>query len=116
MTTAAKRSIAFRLGRALGSVARFCMHDRNSKVRWVKRAVLAAISLVVLLNSLNWLASVAIWIGTIALAVYGYRSPGKAWTDDEWERFEAPYGRDIYGTPVDIWGRPLDAYGQPSED
>ncbi len=37
MTTAAKRSIAFRLGRALGSVARFFMHDINPTVRWVKR-------------------------------------------------------------------------------
>lgn len=105
MTATAKHSIAFRLGRALGTFARFCVHDQNPKVRWVKRTVLAAICMFVLLNSLNWLASVAIWIGIIALAVYGYRSPGQAWTEEEWEDYVAPYGRDWVGTPLDVRGK-----------
>lgn len=105
MTTAASTTFAHRLGRAVGLVVRFCIHDRNPKIRWLKRTVIAALLLLALVSSYNWLVSAMIWVGIIALAVYGYRSPGQAWTDEEWERFVAPYGRDSFGTPLDIWGR-----------
>lgn len=104
MTTAASTTFAHRLGRAVGLVVRFCIHDRNPKIRWLKRTVIAALLLLALVSSYNWLVSAMIWVGIIALAVYGYRSPGQAWTDEEWERFVAPYGRDSFGTPLDIWG------------
>lgn len=104
MTVATKHSIAFRLGRALGGVARFCMHDRSIVLRWIKRALVGTILLAVLVSSFSWLASAAIWVGIIALAAYGYRSPGQAWTDEEWESFQAPYGRDVLGRPLTVRG------------
>jgi hypothetical protein len=110
MTTAASTTFAHRLGRAVGLAVRFCIHDRNPKIRWAKRALVAVLLLFALFNSFNWLASAAIWVGIIALAVFGYRSPGQAWTDDEWERFVAPHGRDFLGRPLDVTGEVKNPY------
>ncbi len=54
MSAATKDSIAFRLGRTLGAAVRFCLHDNNSLIRWVKRVIV--ISAVVLSLSYFWSA------------------------------------------------------------
>ncbi|MCI1021503.1 hypothetical protein HWD96_04605 [Pseudomonas putida] len=65
MTAAAKHSIAFRLGRALGSVARFCLSDENNVIRWGKRVVVFAILALILANSLSAIISSLLSIGCI---------------------------------------------------
>ncbi|NNJ17050.1 hypothetical protein CSV86_018625 [Pseudomonas putida CSV86] len=105
MTTAAKHSIASRLGRALGGVARFCVHDVNPKVRWVKRAVLAMVVAFILANSLSWLMSVLLTVTSLTLGLYALSKVdlGKVelFSEDE----AAPYGRDVFERPLDSYGR-----------
>lgn len=69
MTAAAKYSIAFRLGRALGGVVRFCLHDRNPMLRWGKRVAGAAVFLTVVISSFSWLASSLLSLGCLGLVV-----------------------------------------------
>ncbi|WP_281687531.1 hypothetical protein [Pseudomonas citronellolis] len=113
--TAVTKGFASRLGSGAGRALRFFMHDRNVVLRWMKRASLAAVLLLVLVNSVSWLVSVAIWGGIILLAVYGMSIPGHAWSNgdlrvihEEIERHRleskgfnrdvfAPYGRDAMG-------------------
>ncbi|MGP4958419.1 MULTISPECIES: hypothetical protein [Pseudomonas] len=105
MTTAAKRSIAFRLGRALGSVARFFMHDINPTVRWVKRVFLATVIALILANSISWVMSVLLTVFSLTLGLYALSKIdlGKVelFSEDE----EAPYGRDVFERPLDSYGR-----------
>ena len=105
MTAAAKHSIAFRLGRALGGVARFCMHDVNPTVRWVKRAVLTMVITLILANSISWLMSVLLTVISLTLGLYALSKVdlGKVelFSEDE----AAPYGRDVFERPLDSYGR-----------
>ncbi|MGP5465319.1 hypothetical protein ACTXNP_03005 [Pseudomonas helleri] len=72
MTTAAKHSIAFRLGRAFGAVARVCLHDRNPMLRWCKRVAVAALLLTVVVSSFSWLASSLISLACFGLVVLAF--------------------------------------------
>lgn len=72
MTAAAKHSIAFRLGRALGALARFGMHDRNPTLRWVKRATVATIIVIFLANSISWILSTLITAISLMLGIYAF--------------------------------------------
>ncbi|MQG92620.1 hypothetical protein [Pseudomonas sp. MN1F] len=105
MTATAKHTIAFRLGRALGGVARFCMHDLNPTVRWVKRAVLAMVITLILASSISWFMSVLLTVFSLTLGLYALSKVdlGKVelFSEDE----EAPYGRDVFERPVDSYGR-----------
>lgn len=109
MTTSAKHSIAFRLGRALGGVARVCMHDVNPTVRWVKRAVLATMIAVILANSISWLMSVMLTLISLTFGLYALSTANldkaELFTEDK----EAPYGRDgVMGCPLNMWGERTD--------
>ncbi|WP_156329589.1 hypothetical protein [Pseudomonas sp. 250J] len=105
MSTAAKYSIAFRIGRALGGVARFCMHDVNPKVRWVKRTVLAMVIAFILASSISWLMSVLLTVVSLTLGLCALSKVdlGKVelFSEDE----AAPYGRDVFERPLDSYGR-----------
>ena len=109
MTAAAKHSIAFRLGRALGGVARFCMHDLNPTVRWVKRVVLAMVIALILANSISWLMSVLLTVISLALGLYALSKADLDKVDMLSEDTEAPYGRDgVMGCPLNMWGERTD--------
>lgn len=104
MTAATKNSIAFRLGRALGYVARFCLHDRNPTLRWGKRVAGAAIFLTLVISSFSWLATSLLSLGCLGLvalalvkgdfsflsAVLEHRSEQQR-TDDEEYSSRAPF-------------------------
>ncbi|WP_438299584.1 hypothetical protein [Pseudomonas sp. NMS19W] len=77
MTTAAKHSIAFRLGRAFGAVARFCFFDKNTLVRWGKRVVLLGTLALILTNSLSAIIASLLTVGCIGLLVWAL-SAGKS--------------------------------------
>ena len=70
MTTAAKHSLAFRFGRASGAVARFCLFDKNSLIRWGKRVVVFTTLALVLINSLSAIIGALLSIGCIGLLVW----------------------------------------------
>lgn len=110
MTSAAKRSIAFRLGRALGGVARFFMHDMNPTLRWVKRLFLAAVIVLILANSISWVMSVLLTVISLTLGLYAL---SKKVDLDKVELFsedkEAPFSRDgVMGCPLNMWGERTD--------
>lgn len=105
MTAAANHSIAFRLGRALGGVARFCMHDVNPTVRWVKRAVLALVIALILANSISWLMSVLLTVTSLTLGLYALSKVDLGKVDLLSEDEAAPYGRDVFERPLDSYGR-----------
>ena len=67
MTSAAKRSIAFRLGRAFGAVARFCLFDKNTLIRWGKRLVVFGTLALILRNSLSAIIGSLLTCGCIGL-------------------------------------------------
>ncbi|MDZ4020574.1 hypothetical protein [Pseudomonas sichuanensis] len=109
MTAAAKHSIAFRLGRALGCVARFCMHDVNPTVRWVKRVVLAMVIALILANSISWIMSVLLTVISLTLGLYALSKVDLGKIELFSEDKEAPYGRDgVMGCPLNMWGERTD--------
>lgn len=77
MTTAAKHSIAFRLGRAFGAVARFCFFDKNTFIRWGKRVVVFAALALFLTNSLSAIIGSILSAGCIELLLWAL-STGKS--------------------------------------
>lgn len=105
MTTAAKHSIAFRLGRALGSMARFFVHDMNPTVRWVKRVFIATVIVLILANAMGWILSVLLTVISLALGLFALSkvdiNKAELFSEDE----EAPYGRDVFERPLDSYGR-----------
>lgn len=105
MTSAAKRSIAFRLGRALGTLARFCVHDRNPSLRWVKRVVVFSLIVVLLANSISWIISSMLTVGCFVLGIYAFSKVDLDQVDFFAEDKDAPYGRDVFGTPLNFWGK-----------
>ncbi|EPN1347402.1 TPA: DUF3742 family protein [Pseudomonas aeruginosa] len=57
MNAHANKGFASRVGYALGTFVRFCLHDRRPVVRWAKRACLAVVLFVVFAQNFTWLAS-----------------------------------------------------------
>lgn len=109
MTAAAKHSIAFRFGRALGGVASFCMHDVNPTARWVKRAVFVMAIAFILANSIGWLMSVLLTVTSLTLCLYAISKVNLDEVEFFSEDKEAPYGRDgIMGCPLNMWGERTD--------
>lgn len=70
MTSAAKHSIAFRLGRAFGAVARFCFSDKNTFIRWGKRVVVFSTIALILVNSLSAIIGLLLSVGCIGLLLW----------------------------------------------
>lgn len=70
MTAAAKHSIAFRLGRAFGTVVRFCLFDKNSLIRWGKRVVVITTLALTLTYSLSAIIGTLLSIGCAGLAAW----------------------------------------------
>ncbi|WP_412461702.1 hypothetical protein ACK2SD_06960 [Pseudomonas sp. SC11] len=109
MTIAAKHSIAFRLGRVMGAMARFGMHDRNPTLRWVKRVFFATFIVLVLATSISWILSALLTAIFLVLVLYAFSrvKPDNAelFAEDK----EAPFGRDgVMGCPLTIWGERTD--------
>lgn len=77
MTTAAKHSIAFRLGRAFGGVARFCFFDKNTLIRWGKRVVVFGALALILTNSLSTIIGSLLSVSCIGLLLWAV-STGKS--------------------------------------
>lgn len=67
MTSAASMTFAHRLGRTVGLAVRFCLHDRNPKVRWTKRALFAAAATAFLATSFTWFVSSILSLICVAL-------------------------------------------------
>ncbi len=72
MTIAAKHSIAFHLGRALGTVARFCLHDRNPRVRWVKRVVIVIPLAFLVVTNVSWILSTILTATLLVAGIYAF--------------------------------------------
>ncbi|MBS9759782.1 hypothetical protein [Pseudomonas mosselii] len=70
MTTADKHSIAYRLGRAFGAVARFCLFDKNTSIRWGKRVVVFCTLALILTNSLSAIIGSLLSVGCIGLLLW----------------------------------------------
>ncbi|MBF8791543.1 hypothetical protein IRZ70_01835 [Pseudomonas monteilii] len=70
MTAAAKPSIAFRFGRAAGAVFRFCLFDKNSSIRWVKRTVVFITIALILSSSLSAILGSLLSVGCVGLLIW----------------------------------------------
>ncbi|WP_079394953.1 hypothetical protein [Pseudomonas aeruginosa] len=57
MNAHTNKGIASRVGFGLGTLVRFCLHDRRPTVRCVKRVSLLIVLFVVLVQNFTWLAS-----------------------------------------------------------
>lgn len=57
MNARTNKGIASRVGFGLGTLVRFCLHDRRPTVRCVKRVSLLVVLFVVLVQNFTWLAS-----------------------------------------------------------
>lgn len=77
MTSAAKRSIAFRLGRAVGAVARFCLFDESTLIRWGKRVVVFGTLALILANSVSAIIGSLLTVGCFGLLLWAF-STGKS--------------------------------------
>ncbi len=105
MTVAAKHSIAFHLGRALGTVARFCLHDRNPRARWVKRVVIVTPLAVLVATNISWILSTILTTVCFVLGLYALSKTDLNEADFSSEDSQAPYGRDVFGAPLNSWGQ-----------
>ncbi|MDU9402580.1 DUF3742 family protein [Pseudomonas sp. zfem004] len=119
MTAAAKHSIAFRLGRALGSMARFCLQDRNNHVRWIKRGVAFTVALLILVNSFSWILStiltlVCLLLGLVVLSkvdISQTHSSSKSWLHSPGVPRNGPCGYGFY----DMYGN-FKGLSDPDDD
>ena len=108
MATVVKHSIPFRLGRALGLVVRFCFHDRNPKVRWLKRVVFVWPLLFLLVSNLGWIFSTIFTTVSLVAGMYAFSKVDPDKIDFFGEDGEdVPYGRDVFGRPLDSRGKPF---------
>ncbi|MGV8259666.1 hypothetical protein [Pseudomonas aeruginosa] len=57
MDAHANKGFASRIGFGLGTLVRFCLHDRRPAVRWVKRTCLVVVLFVIFAQNFTWLAS-----------------------------------------------------------
>jgi len=108
MSTAASTTFAHRLGRAVGLAARFCLHDRNAKVRWVKRVVFLVVFLFVVVSNISWILSTTLTTVLLAAGVYAFAKVDSSKVDFLVEDNQAPYGRDVFGAPLNSWGQRRD--------
>lgn len=72
MTAVVKHSIPFRLGRALGTVVRFCLHDRNPRVRWVKRVVIVTPLALLVASNIGWILSTIFTAIMLVVGIYAF--------------------------------------------
>lgn len=77
MTSAAKRSIAFRLCRAFGAMARFCLFDKNTLIRWGKRVVVLGTMALILTSSVSAVIGSLLTVGCFGLLLWAL-SAGKS--------------------------------------
>lgn len=91
MTAAAQHSIAFRLGRGLGTVVRFSLHDRIPAVRWAKRIVVAAVLLLLLANSISWILSALLTGIYLTLGIYAFSKVDLVANDVDFFKREESY-------------------------
>ncbi|HCF3030024.1 TPA: hypothetical protein NIB68_004426 [Pseudomonas aeruginosa] len=111
MNAHANKGFAARVGHALGSLVRFCLHDRRPVVRWVKRVSLLVVLFVVFAQNFTWLASAfmsLLCMGLVGWALVEGDFSIVAESAEESEAREAPYGRDVFGCPLDAWGNRVD--------
>lgn len=105
MTAAAKHSIAFRLGRAMGTLARFCLHDRNPKIRWVKRVIFVGPLLLLVVSNVSWILSSILTAISLVAGIYAFSKIDSDEIDFFATDAQAPYGRDVFGVPLSFWGK-----------
>ncbi len=105
MTAVVKHSIPFRLGRALGTLARFCMHDRNPKVRWVKRVIFVGPLLFLVVSHVGWILSTILTVISFVAGIYAFSKIESHEIDFFENDTQAPYGRDVFGAPLNFWGK-----------
>lgn len=105
MSTADKHSIAFLVGRALGTVVRFCLHDRNPRVRWVKRVVIVTPPALLVASNISWILSTIFTAIMLVVGIYAFSKIDSDKLDFFAEDSEAPYSRDVFGAPLNSWGQ-----------
>lgn len=105
MSTADKHSIAFLVGRALGTVVRFCLHDRNPRVRWVKRIVTVIPLAFLFVSNISWILSTILTAVLLVAGIYAFSKIDSDNLDFFTEDSQAPYGRDVFGAPLNSWGQ-----------
>ncbi|HBO8107549.1 TPA: hypothetical protein NH603_005512 [Pseudomonas aeruginosa] len=107
MNAHTNKGIASRVGFGLGTLVRFCLHDRRPTVRCVKRVSLLVVLFVVLVQNFTWLASAFMTLLSFGLIgwvlVKGDFSIFQQLEKDEAQA--APYGRDVFGNELDWMGR-----------
>ncbi|MEG6978744.1 hypothetical protein V1965_32985 [Pseudomonas aeruginosa] len=107
MNAHTNKGIASRVGFGLGTLVRFCLHDRRPVVRWVKRVSLLVVLFVIFAQNFTWMASAFMTLlsfGLIGWAlVKGDFSIFQQLEKDEAQA--APYGRDVFGNELDWMGR-----------
>lgn len=111
MNAHTNKGFASRVGFGLGTLVRFCLHDRRPVVRWVKRACLAVVLFVIFAQNFTWLASAfmsLLCMGLVGWALVKGDFSIVAESAEESEAREAPYGRDVFGCPLDAWGNRID--------
>lgn len=100
MTT---QSLAYRVGSALGVIARALLHARKPGIRWMKRGLV--------LGGLFWvfIANLA-WIMGITMSILAFIGVAYivAKADYQFSPDSAPGGYDVLGQPLDEWGNPVD--------
>ncbi|MFP7789437.1 hypothetical protein ACLHUA_33590 [Pseudomonas aeruginosa] len=111
MNAHANKGFAARVGYALGSIVRFFLHDRRPVLRWVKRVSLFVALFIILVQNFTWLASAfmsLLCMGLVGWALVKGDFSIVAESAEESEAREAPYGRDVFGCPLDAWGNRVD--------
>ncbi|WP_141679923.1 hypothetical protein [Pseudomonas protegens] len=101
MTAAATTTFAHRLGSALGTAARFCLHDCNPMVRRIKRAVVLVVLGAVLVNSFSWILSTLLTTISLGIGLYAFSkidtdsvdffTEDKATSESEDQQYRAPF-------------------------
>ncbi|BGE62645.1 MULTISPECIES: hypothetical protein [Pseudomonas] len=107
MNAHTNKGFASRVGFGLGTLVRFCLHDRRPVVRWVKRVSLLVVLFVIFVQNFTWLASTFMTLLSFGLIgvvlVKGDFSIFRQLDEDEAQA--APYGRDVFGNELDWMGR-----------
>ena len=107
MNAHTNKGFASRVGFGLGTLVRFCLHDRRPVVRWVKRVSLLVVLFVIFAQNFTWMASAFMTLlsfGLIGWAlVKGDFSIFQQLEKDEAQA--APYGRDVFGRELNSWGK-----------
>lgn len=105
MTSAASTTFAHRLGRSVGLVVRFCIHDRNPKIRWTKRVIFLGPLLFLVVGNISWILSTILTAISLVAGIYAFSKIDSDKIDFFAEDASAPYGRDVFGSPLNSWGQ-----------